>query len=679
MTRIATMLTGASLAFSTACGGDSPTAVDDMPASGGPGGASGGAAGSDIGGAGNAAQPDASATAGAAGAGMGADTDAADVVTPAACIEKAACLNGPDPGLCMGGVCSGCVDVSGDPGCVAAYGAGYLCIEGACVKAQCRTPSDCGNAGGKTCVNGSCVSSACHNDGECIDMASPVCDLPSGNCVSAAAACAAKAAGDSCAGAASKHLCCGATLSCRAIDCCTNAQCPQGQTCSAQGTCASVACPTVAGIGPYYVDATDPGTNGRTGSSSCPFKSITQALAFVTNPANPQNAAFNVTIVVRSAISEASEGVGAFPIYVGSRILIEGAEGAPTDPYVVVTVPDGRTGFIFNYPKAPASQAFGGITYLTITQTAPVIDATKQGYGIQVTATHPNAAEALTPAQSITIDHITVQKFLHGIHVDAGGYATLGPAITASGNYYGLYVGNGYATGDYGGRTDDPGHFDGNFFAGIYVDGASILQLVGSDLAADGGAAGKTITANRNRYGIRWKSNGAIPPSGSRNVIQRVEMNNNSAFDSTTGATSGAGLFLYAGGNPLVVRDSVMTNNYQAVHVAGDTNAANPQDLANIDLGSATTGHNTFSGVTNSALLCMSIAANITDDAHLLNIMNNKWNGRDCSTATLASDGGSSIWLKTASGSCDAKLDIGGINLAHAREHLNVKNCAVTQ
>jgi hypothetical protein len=544
----------------------------------------------------------------------------------------------------MGGMCGACIDVTGDPACVAAYGAGYLCLDGACVKAQCRVAADCGDAG-KTCADGTCVSSGCHSDGDCTDAAKPVCDLSNNSCVSATAACTGKNAGDSCAGTNSKHLCCGATLSCEAIDCCTNAQCPAGQTCSAQNACANPSCPVVSDH-VYYVDANDPGTNGRTGSSTCPFKSLTQALSFVTNPANAENAAYNVTITIRSPISESNEGVGAFPIYIPSRVLVQGASDAPRP---AVTVPDGATGFIFNYPKPPASQAFGGMSQLLITQATAVTDDAKQGNGIQVSGTH-DIGDPLTTSLNIDISRVTIEKFRHAIHVDTGGYVGLGGGISITGDYIGLYVTNGYVHALVSAQS--PSHYDDNFFAGMYVGGASILNVDGAP-AADAGT-GKALTADRNNYGVRFLSYGAIP-TGLTSQLLDVEMNNNSKADPTTATTSGAGLFAYAGGNGIKVRNSVFANNYNGVRVAADSSAMNPNHVQAIDLGTNGTsgaGNNIFSGA--KTLLCISTVTgpNFENVNGPLNVAGNTWGTKACT-------GGAPTSKLTALGTCDSTTDVG--------------------
>ncbi len=595
-------------------------------------------------------------SAGTSGGMSGSDNQGGSTGSVDDCIENEACSNGADTGLCVDGVCSGCVDVTDDAACVAAYGADYLCIDGACVPAQCRAEADCADAG-NTCVDGMCVSSACTKDGECTDSTTPVCDVDSGECVSAEEACTGKAAGDACAGADSGHLCCGATLSCQTIECCTDAECPEGQACSLSGTCASDACTVVSGQGPYYVDAEYSGTNGSTGDSSCPFTSITQALAFVTNANNPQNVSFNVTIMVVSAISEDNEGVGAFPIYVPSRVVIEGSPSSDGE-IPVVTVPDGITGFIFNYDKPPASQAFGGISYLTITQPTAVTDDTKQGYGIQVTATHLDVAQKLTSEQSINIDHVTVHKFRHGIRVDTGGYADLGPEISASGNYMGVYASNGYVNiGHTTAGTDAPSHFDDNLHSGIYIDGASILHIKGDDLT---NAFGKTMTAIGNHYGIRLRSIGAIP-SGLTNLIQGVEMSNNSYVDMAV--SHGAGLFVYAGGNTvdgepgnqLKIRNSLFVNNYQAIHIHADSNAANPNHVQNIDLGVDGTndpGENVMSGT--GTLLCIATNTSVAyqDGNGPLNVAGNTWETNSCAAA-------SPTYKLTSAATCTGETDVG--------------------
>ena len=80
-----------------------------------------------------------------------------------------------------------CTDTTDDAACTAAYGAGHLCVSGACIKASCRKDSDCGD-GGKVCVDFACNAHVCKDDNACTEPNKPVCDVPTGTCGGAVAA-----------------------------------------------------------------------------------------------------------------------------------------------------------------------------------------------------------------------------------------------------------------------------------------------------------------------------------------------------------------------------------------------------------------------------------------------------------------------------------------------------------
>src|SRR5207237_5048462 len=75
-----------------------------------------------------------------------------DMAVPPSCAAGAACQTGNGNGLCTSGACNPCTDMTDDAMCATVYGAGNVCINGACTTG-CRTPSDCG---GHQCVNNQC-------------------------------------------------------------------------------------------------------------------------------------------------------------------------------------------------------------------------------------------------------------------------------------------------------------------------------------------------------------------------------------------------------------------------------------------------------------------------------------------------------------------------------------------
>src|SRR5262249_39245362 len=130
--------------------------------------------------------------------------------------------------------CVLCNDPNDDTKCMTVYGAGNLCIAGACAVANCRTAADCG---GKPCVGNQCAA-ACMDDSDCSDAATPVCNTTSGVCVSAAS-CGATAQGMPCPVNA-QDICCGAgTLTCQPVQCCGSGACTYM---SVSGTCTGGVC-----------------------------------------------------------------------------------------------------------------------------------------------------------------------------------------------------------------------------------------------------------------------------------------------------------------------------------------------------------------------------------------------------------------------------------------------------
>src|SRR5437868_5790741 len=102
-----------------------------------------------------------------------------DAPATGSCSAGAACDIDGSPGLCASsGQCGECVDTADDAKCAAAYGAGKLCIGGACVAATCHGDADCSGA---QCIDNQCVG--CRSDTDCAD--GEVCNT-SGMCVAGA-------------------------------------------------------------------------------------------------------------------------------------------------------------------------------------------------------------------------------------------------------------------------------------------------------------------------------------------------------------------------------------------------------------------------------------------------------------------------------------------------------------
>jgi len=586
---------GATLAIWSACGGD-----DAATTSGGSGTqATGGSSNSD-----------ASVTSGGmAGTGGSGDSDGSMMLTDAAatdgsaCVEGKACTSGPDPGICRGGICSACTDIMDDAACVTAYGAGHLCVVGACVKASCRKDGDCGD-GGKVCVDYTCNAGICKDDNACTDPTKPVCDVPTGTCVAAALACNGKAVGDACGGVGSKDHCCNvAALECKARECCNDTNCMNGQTCSL-GTCANLAQCQSPLDHTYYVDATDMGTNGHTGSTTCPFTNLKTALDNITS--NLENTNFNVTVIIRSALNEGNQGIGTFPIEVPSRILIRGENDAARP---VITVPADKSGFVFSYPKPAGGPGFGGISQLVIQQPNVPTDATS-GAGVLIKGTYQGD---LTVNSNINVTHLDIQHFNEGIKIEPLGYGGIGPDISATHNNYGLYVADGYVhIAPYPQQL--PNHFDNNRHYGIFVGGASVAQINGGNYAGDAAPAGKTVTANNNDYGVRFYSS----ELGSATLAQ--ELTNVQASNNTT-----ANVRVFAG-MKLRVRNCEFKNNGTGIGL--QIADYGTDDLSAIDFGTnVDPGGNVF--FMNSPAVCIEskFVANT-----FFRLVGNSFAGHDCAS-----------------------------------------------
>jgi hypothetical protein len=335
-------------------------------------------------------------------------------------------------------------------------------------------------------------------------------------------------------------------------DACCGEECRSEEACSRPGMCADASCDEVSDH-VYYVDAANPGTDAPTGSSLCPFKSLTQALAFVTHPSRQENAMFSVKIVLRSAISTDTEGTDGFPISVGSRIWIEGASD---DMWPTITVPDGSTAFVFSYAKPNGALADGGISKVNIQQTTTLVDSARQGSGIWIYGTHPDIGQPLTDAGAIHVNQVAIRRFHYGIELGSHGHVVIGDGVSATGNYRGVFADSSYV--QIRASANMPSHFDNNLFGGVYVQLACILEMVGAPVG-DAGANAKSITADRNEYGVRLGCRGAVPP-GLAQQIRDVQMNGNVGPSRT-----GAGLFIFAGGPPFTLRSSILANNYQGV------------------------------------------------------------------------------------------------------------------
>ena len=124
------------------------------------GGGTGGGTGGATGGTGGTEKPDAAPD-------TMPDTmpDVGQDMAPA-CPNGAACtVAGGGKGLCKNNVCAACADPADDAVCAAAYGAGNLCLAGACAPGACHTSQQCTD--GKLCDTASHTCVVCSADSAC--------------------------------------------------------------------------------------------------------------------------------------------------------------------------------------------------------------------------------------------------------------------------------------------------------------------------------------------------------------------------------------------------------------------------------------------------------------------------------------------------------------------------------
>ena len=176
----------------------------------------------------------------------------ASLTSDAAVCDAGGCLVGcavngdcPNHGVCEGNRCRLCANEGGvvvDDCQAHGYGAGVLCVAGACVGATCNDVVVCADA--RVCLAGACVDCTAENDTYCTTRGR-VCNPAPHVCVECVVS-------DDCAGGA--RIC--ASHACR--DCWTDAECGADRVCLANGRCVPGDCRDAA------TDcAPDPATGGR--------------------------------------------------------------------------------------------------------------------------------------------------------------------------------------------------------------------------------------------------------------------------------------------------------------------------------------------------------------------------------------------------------------------------------
>ncbi len=560
--------------------------------------------------------------------------------TPTACTNPT--TGGNDFCTSTDNACAACTDKTDDAKCATAYGAGYLCVSGACVMGNCHTSQDCaGDAGtsGQICgatqpnTCGACTGDLqCQNDSYWSTQFSP--------------------AGPMCAaGVCATASCTGLNVTCTANSadvCCLNGTsgdvCVPGNCCTAILTCggsvsdhcvgtgAGGACTTCTAVSnnTYVVDpslASDTGSTGNTGS--CAFRSITHALQFLgsTPPAG------TIIKVLDTATVGPAE---TFPIIVPANVTIEGAAGAvPT-----VKVPAKGIGFRLHADNS-------GLAYLTLdgqTQTAFT--------GIEIVGGSTTAGTA--------VSNVTVQNFLHaGITAGASPQATVSGKATLSGV---TVTGSGTAANGApgmlvfaGGSVTISGGATVSSFSHNTTHGIEVIDQ--GNVAIDGTACPTTpstcqVNADDNTTAGLWISQ--TPGTGLPvNTVTGLHI---------SGITAGNGLHV-TGGSQLLLRGSYINGNAagSGVIVTAFGGTGGSSALSGIDLGNKADGANpdgnnllqgSAGGATNSrAGVCIAIPNGAQQTLHA--------DGNIWGAATCYSGGTQGTLTKSAN--CTNAVDVGGI------------------
>lgn len=548
-------------------------------------------------------------------------TDTAPPPTPDAgstggCVDGTACaLDDGTAGLCKAGTCSACVDTTDDAACKKAYastsGFSSICSKGACVQGDCHANADC--TGGKICGLATAnTCGACTSDSACASSygAGYVCNTQTGGCVSSATACTA--VNTACSNNAADICCAGAAgNACTTGTCCSDAQCadPTKPAC-VNHVCTG--CPAVTN-GQYYVDPSVADDSSATGGPSCPFKSLTRALAVVGN-AQPNAVTINIKAAATLAATET------LPFVVPTNVSVKGDDAQPA----MVGVPSGKTGFVLG-------GASSGLASLVI-----------DGGGVGTTGIVVTTG---TSKDTTIVKNLTVKNMLgHGIVVNdapqktTGGAATFGPGLVVKGSGTAAAPATGLVVRDHGvayvtGTDAAPSHFDQNTEHGIRVIGNGQLVVNGA-IGANPPATG-TVTVNGNAAAGLWiaQTPGTPPVS----TITGLTAWN---------ATQGNGIRLFAGSAVVLRSSSALGNAGSGVLVSsGQDGATVIDDISKIDLGKAASGvdagKNVFQATASpnvGAGVCLNITAN---KGQLLMAEGNTFakNGAsvDCSGATATS------------------------------------------
>jgi hypothetical protein len=495
------------------------------------------------------------------------DFAAGDLVTAPACLAGQGCTTGSGNGLCNGTACLPCTDVTDDGNCAAVYGAGNICVGGACIAGNCRMASDCA---GKPCVANQCTM-GCGDDTDC-SGATPVCNTASGVCVAQSAT---GCGGDnSVCPVNGNDVCCSAA--CKPGGCCGTGACTIAGggtgTCDGSGNCVAATCPAVTG-NTLYVDY-NAASGGNGASPGCALKTIVGAFAKV-------GATGNWKIIVRGGTGGSATNTTSVAHVVPSGVTIAGGTAGS------------GTGAASTFAECTDITACPSTAWPILVQSATPhngFDFTNAGPGglqyfvlvgppLKGTPPAPNTTRAgvrainTGNANPVKLNHVIISQFDSGVLVDNTGNMTMGEDVNSNKNNYGLYCATGSTTAiKLGAAATNATRFDGNVTDGIHVVGGATLFTLSGPPAA-GGTSTMIGASSNGRDGIQF----AAPAPGS--TIDGVNVQQN----------GGTGIHLYGGAQVSIRNSHIYKNGGSAIYVqANGTN----YDVSGIDLGTSATGAN---------------------------------------------------------------------------------------
>jgi hypothetical protein len=417
----------------------------------------------------------------------------------------------------------------------------------------------------------------------------------------------------------------------------------QGKLNDTTATCAGNVCTTCAPVSTttpvYYVDpvhGSDSGTGslmlaGGGASAACALKTITRALQLI------GAAVVSTKVVVVGGASATVSAGETFPIKIPSNVTLSTQTGP-----VTVRVPSGKAGFEMNAPNAQIAGGAGAA--LTITTTVTAGAGGTDGIAVETGS-----------AASTSITNVTIKGMLDNGILVSGGAITIGPGVDSSSNGPGTKTGHGLSV--QGGEAivdvpsgSTPTMFNNNTAHGILVGGNGFVHVTGSVTSAAAGTG--TVETNGNAAAGVWIEQTASAAALPQNVIDGLVSFANAA---------GNGMRIVGGSNAKVRNSVFLGNGGNGVVVSsGVGNKAN--SLADIDLGTSSTGgsngRNTFQaplggGNNANAGLCLAVAAN----SGTLNAAGNTFHAATCTsgalTLTLNAKGCGNNAAMCAGGVCD--------------------------